>query len=164
VSHRVLHYRGGLEYQPHREDEKANKAGPRCLRIIYHETMLYFIDTGVNSSHSHILTVSDSAPHANGAEVPIAGAHVLLEGQGVGADRHKPREDARMTMYRLSFARLRNEQEDPLTFFPASTYIALLCSSCDLSASQVLRSMVYVLACFSRFDGQLKISKAKRSH
>ena len=49
---------------------------------MYNVNMLYFLDTGVNSEHSHILMVSEPAPRDNGAEVPIAGAHVLLECQG----------------------------------------------------------------------------------
>lgn len=49
---------------------------------MYNLTMLYLVDTGVNSEHSHILMVSEPAPRDNGAEVPIAGAHVLLECQG----------------------------------------------------------------------------------
>ena len=104
---------------------------------MYNLAMLYLVDTGVNSEHSHILMVSEPAPRDNGAEVPIAGAHVLLEGQGVGADRQKPLEDARMTMSRFSFARLWTNKK--IRRHSSCQRTGLLCSSCDLQFSQVLR-------------------------
>jgi hypothetical protein len=136
----MLCYRDGIECMLHRESREAHRRSSKCSRSIYYRTMLYFIETRVNSSYSHILMVSEPAPHDNGAEVPIAGAHVLLEGQGVGADRQKPREDARMTMSRepgsrlLAYGRTRKS----IDFLPCQ-HTALLCSPRDLSAGQVLR-------------------------
>lgn len=136
--HIMLCYRVGIGYMSQRESREAHQRSSKCSRSIYYRTMLYFIDTRVNSSYSHILMVSEPAPHDNGAEVPIAGAHVLLE--GVGADRQKPREDACMTMSRepgsrlLAYGRTRKS----IDFLPCQ-HTALLCSPCDLSAGQVLR-------------------------
>ena len=129
--------------------------------------MLYFIDTGVNSSHSHILMVSDSAPHDNGAEVPIAGAHVLLEGQGVGADRHKPREDARMTMSRepgsrlLAYGRTRKSVD----ILPASAQDCCAARVTFNSAKSCEGAdIMYVPTWFLSLYMATTDSKAKRSH
>jgi hypothetical protein len=64
----------------------------------------------------------------DGAEVPIAGAYVREgEGQGARADRQTPRENARMTMCRFSFARLQtNENSFPFS----SASMQNCCAAC----------------------------------
>jgi hypothetical protein len=106
--------------------------------------------------------VSELVPHINGAEVPIAGAHVPLQAQGPGLI-DKPREDARMTMSRLSFCPVVGEQEDPLAFLASTEHCCAAHVTFQVAMSCERPEVMYAPTRCHSFTRQLEISVAKRS-